>query len=159
MTPLHLIDDMAAWLRPVLQSYEVHGATGDTKPVSVYTYYADIPDAYDASPREPYVLLRPLGGTDDWDESTAKCAIVVAVRDEDGKDGYVQTMNLLEHIRQHLLTSAAVANKYPIKRPIQWGIDNEPNIPVYMGYITVEVNIGHLDNAGAIPFLLGEEDS
>lgn len=135
-----------------LAAYTYTDSTGKTRRITTYTYYLDDkqPGSEEAA---PYIVIRPVSGEDGMENSTAKCVIVACVRDEAAAAGYLGAANLIEQIRQILLTTGTVGKKFPLKKPLKWGIDNEPNRPYYSGYIEVEYYVGHLDDFQRMPFL------
>lgn len=155
MTSFDLIQSLASDLEKVMKSYHLSDSEGNTLTVEVHKYYLREVDGYEEQEhRFPYIIVRPIEGYDEQNESVTRCAIIVAVKDLDSESGYKNTVNIIERIRQYAMTTLGVGNRYPIKRPITWAIDNEPNAPVYMGYVMIDANIGHMDTMANIPFLI-----
>lgn len=152
MTPVVLVDELAALLFDKTREYRYSGSNDNEKEIGVYKYYLPNREVGDEE-ITPYIIIRPLQGESNLTESVVQCAIIVAIRDTDPREGYLHTTNLIEHIRQILLTTVAIGSKFVLKHPIKWVIDNEPNTPIYMGYITADFNVGHLDSFQDIPFL------
>lgn len=145
MTSVFLVDALAEHIKKAMAEYRYEGPSGETRTISVHKYYLKARDAYEQS-ITPYILVRALEGTDDIEESTVRCVIIVAVRDEDGERGYLGTVNILEHLRQSLLTKVAIGGKFPLRRPLKWTIDNEPNTPIYTGYIAADFMVPRIDS-------------
>lgn len=152
MTSIILVDALKDLLDKSLEEYTYTDSEVNTRKVTVYKYYLKQRERGDEE-YTPYVVIRPIEGNDTLEESTVKCAIVIAVRDTDPEQGYVNTVNLIEHIRQCLLKTLYIGGRFPIKRPLTWAIDNEPNAPIYMGSIIVECNVANFENISEIPFL------
>ena len=152
MTSIILVDALKDLLDKSLEEYTYTDSEVNTRKVTVYKYYLKQRERGDEE-YTPYVVIRPIEGNDTLEESTVKCAIVIAVRDTDSEQGYVNTVNLIEYIRQCLLKTLYIGGRFPIKRPLTWTIDNEPNAPIYMGSIIVECNVANFENISEIPFL------
>ena len=152
MTPVMLANAIKELLDEKLVDYTYTDSAGDTRAIKIYTYYLDDkrPGSGDVA---PYIVVRSVSGEDGVDNSTAKCIIVACVRDESPESGYIGVVNLIELIRQILLTTGTVGKKFPLKKPLKWGIDNDPNRPYYSGYIEVDYYVGHLDDFQKMPFL------
>lgn len=90
---------------------------------------------------DPYIIIKPVEGNDDIDESTVKCLLMICIREEDTEIGYRGMMNIIEHLRQSLLSTVAIGKRFPVKRPLKWAIDSEPNNPTCTGYIALECNV------------------
>lgn len=152
MTAVMLAKALKVLLDEKLAAYTYTDSSGKTRSITTYTYYlhAKQPGSEEVA---PYIVIRPVSGEDGVESSTAKCIIVVCVRDEAAEAGYLGTVNLIERIRQILLTEGTVDKKFPLKKPLKWSIDNDPNRPYYSGYIEVDYYVGHLDDFQQMPFL------
>ncbi|WP_302360340.1 hypothetical protein [uncultured Megasphaera sp.] len=152
MTAVLLANALKKLLDEKLTAYTYTDSSGNTRRITTYTYYLDDkqPGGEDVA---PYIVIRPVSGEDDVENSTAKCILVACVRDEAAESGYLGAVNLLERIRQIILTTGTIDKKFPLKRPLKWGIDNEPNRPYYSGYIEVNYYVGHLDDFQKMPML------
>ncbi|WP_432642514.1 hypothetical protein [Acidaminococcus sp.] len=152
MTAVMLAKALKTLLDEKLAAYTYTDSSGKTRSITTYTYYLD--DKQPGSEEvAPYIVVRPISGEDGVEDSTVKCVIVACVRDEAVEAGYLGAVNLIERIRQILLTTGTVGKKDLLKKPLKWSIDNEPNRPYYSGYIEVDYYVGHLDNFQQMPFL------
>ena len=59
----------------------------------------------------------------------------------------------MERVRQIILSTGTLGKKFPLKKPLKWGVDNEPNKAYYSGFIEVNYYVGHLDDIKRMPFL------
>lgn len=152
MTPALLAEELKKLLDSELKEYTYTDSAGDTRALTIYKYYID-----DKQPGEkesvPYIVIRPVSGEDGVEDSTAKCIIVACIRDESGEEAYLGLVNLLERVRQIILSTGTLGKKFPLKKPLKWGVDNEPNKPYYSGFIEVNYYVGHLDDIRRMPFL------
>lgn len=145
MTVVMLVDALAAFIEEAVKEYRYKDAKGNEKTFDVHKFYLDAGDAYDPS-ITPYITVRPIEGTDEIQESTVKCALIIAVREEDSKYGHLALVNIIEHLRQKLLMQVSIGGKFSIKRPLKYMYDEAPNKPVYTGYIAVEFRVPKIDN-------------
>lgn len=145
MTVVMLVDALAALIENAVKEYRYKDSKGNEKTFTVHKFYLDSGDAYDPS-ITPYIIVRPIEGTDEIKESTVKCALIVAVREEDSKYGHLALVNIIEHLRQELLKQVSIGGKFFMKKPLKYMYDEAPNKPVYTGYIAAEFRVPQIDN-------------
>lgn len=154
MTSIYLVNALADMLEKALDGYTFTDSFGDEKAVNVYKYY--LPKLEPGEPEvTPYVCIRVMEGQDDYDGATVSVAVIVAIRDEDRDTGYLSLANVMEHVRQAILQSTFITNgtrNFPYLKPVKWAIDNEPNDPIFMGYITITANVPTLVNSQELDF-------
>lgn len=152
MTSIMLIDALAQFVEQEVKEYRYKAANGEDRTLSVHKYYLNAREGYDSS-ITPYIIVRPMEGMDEIQESTVKCAIIVAVRDEDVEYGYLGVVNILEHLRQAILRQVSIGKQFTVKRPLKWAIDEIPNSPIYTGYLVVEFRVPGVDSFQQLPEL------
>lgn len=154
MTSIYLVNALASMLEKALDGYTFTDSFGDAKAVNVYKYY--LPKLEPGEPEvTPYVCIRVMEGQDDYDGATVSVAVIVAIRDENRDTGYLSLANVMEHVRQAILQSTFITDgtrNFPYLKPVKWAIDNEPNDPIFMGYITITANVPTLVNSQELDF-------
>jgi hypothetical protein len=159
MIALNLQDALAARLRELFTAYALPAKGGAEKTVKVFTQYLPQPKGPTVKPRGqqeeaqegtygpedfeanfPCIVVKFDEGTDK--EENAPDATRIAVRilvgvydDSPDCQGYRDAMNILETIRQELLTTRYLERKYKLEMPFKWYLFDEQPWPVFFGQI------------------------
>ena len=142
MTITETMDNVAAYLRPVLEQYNTEQPSG-TLPVKVYAGFPPVRTS--ASERESFVyaLVLSAADNDDDDLSTATVEIGCSIYDSDPTDGWRALANVMEHIRQALLTHRTIAHgRNRLELPLKLEIIDEQPYPQWQGKLTATYTIG-----------------
>ncbi|MDR1978560.1 MAG: hypothetical protein LBQ42_07485 [Synergistaceae bacterium] len=160
MIALNLQDALAARLREIFSDYALPAKSGAVKNIKVFCQYLPQPKGPTIKPRGEPEDEEPEGayGPEDFEENFP-CAVVkfdeatdkeentsdatrihirvlVGVYDENPDcQGYRDVMNILETIRQELLTTRYLERKYKLEMPFKWYLFEEQPWPVFFGQI------------------------
>lgn len=99
-------------------------------------------DADDYESKFPCVIVK-LGDMTDTEEnsrehSSVKVSILAGVYDESPEcQGYIDLLNLQEHIRKWLLEERVLARKFLLKMPMVCSLDELETWPVYFGTMSM----------------------
>lgn len=107
MTPINLMDRLAAKLQTLMDDYTTEQPSG-TLPIKVYPGY--FPVRTDASEINSalYVLVKQVMDEEGNKESSAVVEIGFSIYDEDPLHGWRSLFNVLEHVRQYLLKNRII---------------------------------------------------
>lgn len=145
MTPIGLMDALAARLQTLMESYSSEQPSG-TLPVLVYPGY--VPVRKDAREKNSHIYVLVFEGTDTKDESTVKVEIGFSIYDADTDNGWRSLFNAMEHVRQDLMKHPFVDMKFRLEFPISCKIAEEQPFPEWQGMLTATYTIGHPDEEG-----------
>jgi hypothetical protein len=159
MIALNLQDALAARLNNMFSDYALFSKSGAEKTVRVFTQYLPQPKGPTVKPhgkREevqegtygsedfeanfPCIIVKFDEGTDKEenapDATRIAVRILVGVYDESPDwQGYRDVMNIMETIRQELLTTRYLERKYKLEMPFEWYLFEEQPWPVFFGQI------------------------
>ncbi len=95
----------------------------------------------------PCVIVKLADMTDTEEQSrkhsSVKVSILAGVYDESPEcQGYIDLLNLQEHIRIWLMDQRVLAHKYLLKMPLVSKLDDTETWPVYFGIMDMEYELG-----------------
>jgi hypothetical protein len=160
MIALNLMDALAARFQEIFSDYALPTKDGTEKTVKVFTQYLPRPKGPTIKPRGeaveedsddvygpedfeanfPCVVVKLDEGTDKEENAADATRIIVRVLVgvyDDNPDcrGYRDVMNIMETIRQDLLTARYLERKYKLEMPFKWYLFEDQPWPVFFGYI------------------------
>jgi len=113
------------------------------KKVTVYAQYMPS-DEFEDDTFYPCVVVTLRGVGDDGVDSLAAVTITLGVYGGERQDGWRDLLNLHETIRQYLLKTSVVADKYPREYPVLFEVlENQPT-PFYYAKIDAQFRIAWL---------------
>lgn len=140
MTPLELVDELAAYLPVVVadMQLEIPKKPDERRPPQVVPGWLPTKDPKNPDRVEdfPIVLVR-FAGHDDTapGESTVRVHIFVGTYSE-SPEGWRDTVNVIERIRQAFLEKRTVAQKFRLELPMKSTVPTEePPMPYWIGYL------------------------
>ena len=147
---LHGLDDEHPEIQSVMQEVKVfcqylpqpQGITFENRITGMKNY-----EAADYESNFPCVVVK-LGDMTDGEEqardhSHVKVSLLFAVYDESPEcQGYVDLLNLQEHIRKWLLEQRVLAGKFLLRMPLVSKLDDTETWPVYFGTIEMMYELG-----------------
>lgn len=147
MTPAFFVAALKEEIESAVKDYKMEAENQPEKPVSVYAQH--IPDeAFENDTYYPFVLctvqkIKDTANEDkaEWEASTVTAGLMVAVYGEN-REAWRDLLNLMEHIRQHLLTKRTVGERHRLILPISWEVPEVQPYPFWHGYGTLEYTIG-----------------
>ena len=163
MTPLLCLEAVCTFLETLFREYRLPSSDGD-RAIAVYHHFLPEPPqgkmnshAEDGMPVPqepgdeyeglmPAVIVRPLKWGeqalgDGVSELTLCITVGVHSRDPQNQEGAQAVMNVLEHIRQALLSRRLLDQRYEIQTPVSWEFFNEELRPLWFGEMTTTWNI------------------
>ncbi|GIO33122.1 hypothetical protein J2TS6_42630 [Paenibacillus albilobatus] len=82
----------------------------------------------------PYIIIRALDGEDGEDYGSVKIRILVGTKSADD-EGYLDILHLIEVLRNSLLSTAVIGQRFEIKRPLKWTLYEDQPYPEWIGEI------------------------
>lgn len=143
MTIVEVMDNVAAFLKDVLKDYTISNGS-EMRPVQVYAGWPPI--RTDPASKDSFVYACVT----DWEDSLAgdpssKATVQIgfSVYDSDFTDGWRHIYNLMETIRQALLSHQTIGGRSWLQTPLKGMlvVDN-PQFPNWAGAITAVFIIG-----------------
>lgn len=139
MTPIEAMENVAARIRDVVKEYSTHQRWG-TIPVSVYAGYP--PFSTKPEQRESYIYCYAVKVHDNEDRySRVDIEIGFSIFDEDPKEGCLSLYNLMEHVRQALLTKRTLGGRSRLLFPLEGEIVDPQPFPQWQGRLNVSYTI------------------
>ena len=95
-----------------------------------------------------YVLIRVLDGESDHEESTVKVRFIICAADRDTMEGWITVLNILEDIRQAILSRTIICKRYTYNDPVKWVVEEDEAFPAYFATLDVQFvipNVGRTD--------------
>lgn len=145
MTTMKLLSAIQDHVSQALVNYSYIAEDHNEYPVYVTCGFLKERELFDNPYRlERYALIRAIKGTITTDESTAIVRIIFSAKDTDVEDGYITVINMMEHVKQSILSRHFIGDKaFTYDRHITWVIDEEEAYPQYFGYLEVPFYIGN----------------
>lgn len=139
MTPIEAMENVATRIRDVVKEYSTH-QRGGTLPVSVYAGYP--PFSTKPEQRESYIYCYAVKVHDTEDRySRVDIEIGFSIFDEDPKEGCLSLYNLMEHVRQALLTKRTLGKRSRLLFPLEGEIVDPQPFPQWQGRLNVSYTI------------------
>lgn len=139
MTPIEAMENVATRIRDVVKEYSTHQRWG-TLPVSVYAGYP--PFSTKPEQRESYIYCYAVKVHDTEDRySRVDIEIGFSIFDEDPKEGCLSLYNLMEHVRQALLTKRTLGKRSRLLFPLEGEIVDPQPFPQWQGRLNVSYTI------------------
>ena len=139
MTPIEAMENVAARIRDAVKEYSTHQRLG-TLPVSVYAGYP--PFSTKPEQRESYIYCYAVKVHNTEDRySRVDIEIGFSIFDEDPKEGCLSLYNLMEHVRQALLTKRTLGRRGRLLFPLEGEIVDPQPFPQWQGRLTVSYTI------------------
>ena len=147
MTQVQLLKDLVGFTKEVLQNQKYIDGDGNEKDVEVKAGFLKQKQMRDNA-YDRYVLIRVLDGESDHEESTVKVRFIICASDRDTMDGWITVLNILEDIRQAILSRTIVCKRYTYKDPVKWVVEEDEAYPAYFAELDVQFvipNVGLAD--------------
>lgn len=143
MTLVDLLEELHRFTKESLDNYVLVDANNVAyPPIRFKKGYFGPRNVNDRRDRAPYVLAQVLEGEDERNSSTVSARIIVGIYDEDLEQGWLNTLNVIEHLRQDLLVSPPLGGKYQREDPIKWSINDQQAEPTWIGWLDIKFYIG-----------------
>lgn len=161
MTALNLLDALVSRLKELFAGYELQAKSGLLQTVKVFAQYLPQPSSPEVNDDETDSITEPQGYTTDDIENNFPCVIVKVDEMTDKEEGtldatrinvrilagiydespdcqgYRDVMNIIEVVRQDLLTMPArvLAKRYRLEMPLKSYVFEDQPWPIYFGQI------------------------
>ena len=161
MTALNLLDALVSRLKELFAGYELQAKSGLLQTVKVFAQYLPQPSSPEVNDDETDSITEPQGYTPDDIENNFPCVIVKVDEMTDKEEGtldatrinvrilagiydespdcqgYRDVMNIIEVVRQDLLTMPArvLAKRYRLEMPLKSYVFEDQPWPIYFGQI------------------------
>ena len=147
MTQVQLLKDLVGFTKKVLQNQKYIDADGNEKEIEVKAGFLKQKEMRDNT-YDHYVLIRVLDGESDHEESTVKVRFIICVADRDTIEGWITVLNILEDIRQAILSRTIICKRYTYNDPVKWVVEEDEAYPAYFATLDVQFvihNVGRTD--------------
>ena len=142
MIPTHLQDDLITEFKNLFTESRYKNVDGDDVSLNIYPQHLPAKSKQDDLSHFPYVVVRLMDGEDDSQQNSARVTIIVGIcDDEDTFQGHKIVLNIIQKIYEFLATKKYV-EKYEIKYPIPWTLQEEDSYPFYFGGMDTNWIIG-----------------
>ena len=149
MTPINLMDALAARLQKLLTDYTAEQPSG-TVPVTVFPGYVPVQNNAAEKNSFVYVLVVETDDREGNDKSTAVVELGFSIYDADGTDGWRSLFNVAEHVRQDLLKHRFIDMRFrlDLSKSIQFKVQENQPYPQWEATMTVTYTIGQPEEEG-----------
>jgi hypothetical protein len=116
----------------------------DPVPLNIFTQAVPYENDGDITVYAPYIVVQLQKGNQEDEAEAAETVILLNIAiysDDPQNQGHIFVCNIIEKIRQHLFLKRTFGNKYYIKLPFEWQINDEDVAPYFLGSIETHWNI------------------
>ncbi|SDD89654.1 hypothetical protein [Sporomusa acidovorans] len=144
-TPLILVDELCRLITDATGELILEAKTGPSRPPSVIPGFLDDDEPKPGKPPEekavPFVLVRFRSGEDTEQAGMATVRLIATTYSKHGQ-GWRDPMNVLERIRQAILTHRPLVRQFDLQLPIKWDMPEEQPWPYWIAWMTTSWTIG-----------------
>ena len=147
MTQVKLLEALLEFTKDVLRNQKYIDGDENEKEVEVKAGFLKQKEMRDNA-YDRYVLIRVLDGESDHEESTVKVRFIICATDRDTVEGWIPVLNILEDIRQAILSRTIICKRYTYKDPVKWAVEEDEAYPAYFAELDVQFvipNVGLTD--------------
>lgn len=147
MTQVKLLEALVEFTKDVLRNQKYIDGDENEKEVEVKAGFLKQKEMRDNA-YDRYVLIRVLDGESDHEESTVKVRFIICATDRDTVEGWIPVLNILEDIRQAILSRTIICKRYTYKDPVKWVVEEDEAYPAYFAELDVQFvipNVGLAD--------------
>ncbi|UNY40546.1 hypothetical protein KLER11_gp14 [Pararheinheimera phage vB_PsoM_KLER1-1] len=142
---LDMSDALRALIEECTSGLSMENSGGGTSAPAVYDAFVPKKARGKPDPVLPFVVVRPSNGSDDPPEgnayqSTVEAMLLIAVHTQDDV-GYRDVLNIIEKIRQRVLTNPIFGKRFLVARPVTWEISEDESWPNWYGVMTLQVTV------------------
>jgi hypothetical protein len=151
MTPIILIDELIAFIIPVVANFELQSnVPGIKKAPQVLGGYLPEkqPGQKQDPPDFPFVIVRFLEEDDHSDGNMVKIRILSGTYSEDTIDGWRDTVNVITRIKSELLKQPFL-KAFKVMRPIKSELPEEQPYPEWVALMTITVAMPQVIEEGS----------
>lgn len=139
MNPILLVEELCAFLETVLNEFVLETGKGPDKAPRVVEGWLP-PKGSSDEPDFPYVIVRLCEGEDNDERGRVTIKIIVGTYSEE-IEGWKDAGNIIMRIRNTLLITRTLNNRYRLELPLNWKLFEEQPYPEWIGEITTSWTI------------------
>ncbi len=148
-TPLLLIDELCKLTAGATAELVLEAKHGESpRPPAIVPGFLDEDEPRPGRPPEdevekavPFVIVRFVTGEDTDQAGTATVRLIAVTYSKHGQ-GWRDPLNVLERIRQAIITHRLLANQFDLQLPIKWDMPEEQPWPYWIAWMTTTWAIG-----------------
>lgn len=154
MIPVHLILALKEEVEKAVKNYHMEAENQEDKKISVYAQH--IPDEnFEDDTYYPLIIISLQKVKDNAGDapeaSTATIGFTFGVHGF-GEDAWKDLLNMMEHVRQHLLTHRTLADYFRLVLPVEWEAIEAQPYPFWFGYGTVTYTVAQPQEGFPVEF-------
>lgn len=151
MTPINLMDRLAAKLQKLMDDYSTEQPSG-TLPIKVYPGFFPVRTDATETNSALCVTVKQVVDEEGNKKSSAIVEIGFSIYDEDPVYGWRSLYNAMEHVRQYLLRNRIIDKKHWIQLPVETIIFDDQSLawPQWRGTITTKYTISQPEEEGIL---------
>ena len=140
MTPIVCAKEVAALIKEKFVGYKADDDKVAGNGITIKDGYLPMATTNEEKAKQcPYIIVRPATIIDDPDdqdqESKVDFQIIISTYNSDKNDGHLELYDLIETVRQTLLTNTIVGECFELQTPIKTHIIEAQPYPVWVAYI------------------------
>lgn len=144
MTPANLILALAKEIETAVKDYKLKAENQGDRKITVYAQHIKDEDFEDGA-YYPLVIVSLQKAKDHLDNSgpeasMATVGLTFGVFAED-KNGWMDLLNIMEHVRQRILTNRTIEQTYRLTDVVEWETIEAQPYPFWFGYGTLKYTI------------------
>lgn len=147
-TPLILVDELSGLISEITGELMLETKQGELRALAVIPGFLDEDEPRPGKPPEdeiekavPFVVVRFLTGEDSEPVGKVTIRIIATTYSKHGQ-GWRDPLNVLERIRQGMLTKRPLAKKFDLQLPIKWEMPEEQPWPYWIAWMTTIWAVG-----------------
>ena len=148
-TPLILVDELCKLISKATAELVLEAKAGTSpRPLSVIPGFLDEDEPRPGRPPDdevekavPFVLVRFIAGEDTEQAGTATIRLIATTYSKHGQ-GWRDPLEVLERIRQAILTHRPLASQFDLQLPIKWDMPEEQPWPYWIAWMTTTWAVG-----------------
>lgn len=144
MTVAKLLEVLEEHIKQALVNHNYIDSQGKERAVTVCRSFLKQREIDDEE-YERYVIIRPINGTINYEESRVMIRFIIGAMDTDTDEGWLTSLNLLECIKQSILKKAIIGNKFTYDKELKWTFDEEEAYPMSFAYLDVPFIINNIN--------------
>lgn len=147
-TPLLLIDELCRLAAEATKELSLETKQGERRPPAVIAGFLDEDEPQPGKPQEdamkkavPFIIVRFLDGQDTEQAGTATARIIATTYSKHGQ-GWRDPLEVLERIRQAIITNRPLARQFDLQLPIKWEQPEDQPWPYWIAWMTTTWAVG-----------------
>jgi hypothetical protein len=147
MVPVMLQACLVEDFKTFLAEYHLKNVDGQLVPINIYPQYLPAKEGQNDKKHFPYIVVGLTEGEDPGEEEPNRCQIVITIGVFDRNPnytGYLDVLNMVQKIYDHLTRTRVFAKKYELTYPIRWGLHDEDRFPFFFGGLETNWTVGKI---------------